>query len=67
MENINKYTKELLLGDSQESWKYHSTNVMYAKRSMHFEQNEIMRHRIDFDKNDTSNRDIINIKYKAVN
>ncbi len=32
MENVNKWVKELPLGDTQESWVLHSPNVMLAQR-----------------------------------
>ena len=37
MENINSWTKRLLLGPDETSWKIHSPNLMCAHRSKNFE------------------------------
>jgi hypothetical protein len=49
MENVNKWVKELPLGDTQESWILHSPNVMLAQRCIKFEKNQNRRGLINFD------------------
>ena len=43
MENVNMYTKQLLMSADERSWERHSPNVMFARRAIHFEQEEGMR------------------------
>ena len=47
MENINGWTKRLLLGPDEQSWKLHSPNLMCAHRSNNFEIDAFTKHRLD--------------------
>ena len=52
MENINGWTKRLLLGPDEHSWKIHSPNLMCAHRSNNFETDAFTKHRLDFETSD---------------
>ena len=52
MENINGWTKRLLLGLDENSWKIHSPNLMCAHRSNNFEIDAFTKHSLDFDTNE---------------
>ena len=49
MENINLWTKRLLLGLDQDSWLIHSPNVMDVQQSNHFENREFVKARLALD------------------
>ena len=40
MENVNYWTKCLLLGDDDQSWIKHSLNAMISRRCLNFMSNE---------------------------
>ena len=50
MENVNMWVKQLPIGDNQDSWYQHSSNVMIARRSIIFENEEYKRGYTDFNK-----------------
>ena len=50
MENVNMWVKQLPIGDTQDSWYQHSSNVMVARRSIIFENEEYKRGFTDFNK-----------------
>ena len=50
MENVNMWTKGLLLHADEESWQKHSPNVMAAKQCAVFEEEQYVRHLNDKDK-----------------
>lgn len=49
MENINGWTKKLLLGPAEDSWKIHSQNLMCAQMCNNFENEAFTKHQIIFD------------------
>ena len=49
MENINKHTKTLLLGNTEDSWVHHSSNVVYARKAIQYIQQTYRYGRIDFE------------------
>ena len=49
MENVNMYVKQLPLDSSEESWIAHSPNVMVARRSINFVEQEYRRGLLDFE------------------
>ena len=52
MENINAWTKRLLLGPDEISWRIHSPNLMCAHRSNNFESDAFTKQRIEWNTND---------------
>ena len=50
MENINKYTKQLVIGEDERSWVFHSPNVVVGRKSSIFENSEFVRGNIDYSK-----------------
>ena len=48
-ENINGYMKSLILDNTQESWIYHSPNIMFAKKSLLHEETEYLRTSVTID------------------
>ena len=52
MENINAWTKRLLLGPDEISWRIHSPNLMCAHRSNNFESDAFTKQRIEWNEND---------------
>ena len=48
MENINAWTKRLLLGPDEVSWKIHSPNLMCAHRSNNFESDAFTKQRVEW-------------------
>lgn len=49
MENINGWTKRLLLGPDEQSWKNHSPNLMCAHRCNNFEMQSFIKNRFECD------------------
>lgn len=56
MENINGWTKRLLLGPDEQSWKIHSPNLMCAHRSNNFEIDAFTKQRLLVDMSDEPRR-----------
>jgi hypothetical protein len=48
MENINAWTKRLLLGPDEVSWTIHSPNLMCAHRSNNFESDAFTKQRVEW-------------------
>ena len=48
-ENINKWTKELCISGTIESWLKHSPNVMLGRKSLAFTDGEYKRHSFFYD------------------
>ena len=56
MENINAWTKRLLLGPDEMSWKIHSPNLMCAHRSNNFESDAFTKQRVEWVNQDDPTR-----------
>ena len=56
MENINAWTKRLLLGPDEVSWRIHSPNLMCAHRSNNFESDAFTKQRIEWNISDEPTR-----------
>jgi len=56
MENINAWTKRLLLGPDEVSWRIHSPNLMCAHRSNNFESDAFTKQHIEWNINDEPTR-----------
>ena len=49
-ENINGWTKKMMLGTDASSWVIHSPNLMCSQRCVSFEDGEYRRARMDLEK-----------------
>ena len=47
-ENVNAWTKRLLMGPDEISWKLHSPNVACAHMCVNFEESEYVRSQLDY-------------------
>ena len=47
-ENINQWTKRILLGPDETSWKAHSPNVAAAHMCINFEETEFTKNKLEY-------------------
>ena len=51
MENVNDYTKKLVVGEDEKSWVVYSPNVAVARKFFNFEKNEFVWSSLNFNNN----------------